>query len=343
MQSLRSIPHFSLFSVLFFGFAATTSAQKNISIGKVYAYYKTMPGQGSHYRDDGPIGGLHIVHTTGLGAFDFGNLTDAAVSASCGTGPGTTHLAIRGSSANAPPADIIFDLGGPCIVIDFVIGTVVSASLNNNAPDDVTVSYSNKTTAPGDFGSAKFYDLEKAFGPLADGHHDLSFKGSGIVAKYVKFAFDGGSMAEPNGTDPNEKYLLDEIAINGIPLSCIGAATNYGVGLAGKNGVPTLATSAPPVFLKTINLLASNSSGAASTGMFVVGLQATALPFLDGWLLTNPLLLVSAPLPSAGLVFPIKIPGGICGIPIYLQFLQLDVAASSGVSMSRGLKIDAGS
>ena len=62
-----------------FGFAETTSAQKNLSLGKKYAYFLAIPGQPpSHYRDDGPINGPHIVHFAapggGLGKYGRGNL-----------------------------------------------------------------------------------------------------------------------------------------------------------------------------------------------------------------------------------------------------------------------------
>lgn len=325
-----------------FAFATTTSAQKILSIGKQYAYFKTVPGQPpNHYMDDGPINGPHKVHTSGLGTYDLGNLSDGAVSTSAGGGPGTTHLALWAQCCgNAPPADIIFDLGRVEVISDFVIGTVVAAVSNNNAPDDVTISYSITGTS---YGSAQFYDLEKLYGPLQDGHHDMSLKvGTFIPARYVKFSFDGGSMKEPSGQDPDEKWLLDEITIIGVGSTCRASSSNYGPGLAGTRGVPTLAVSAPPKFLSKINVMVANSSGAATTGLLIAGLKQTTIPFLGGILLVDPLVQAGLPVPAAGLVFPITIPGPPCGPPICLQFLQLDAGAVSGVSMTPGLRLDLG-
>ena len=88
----------------------------------------------------------------------------------------------------------------------------VTAGSNNNAPDDVSISYSTTGTNPGDFGPATLFDLEGMFGPLADGHHDMPLPISpGASAQYVKLSFDGGSMTEPGGGDPNEKWMLDEV------------------------------------------------------------------------------------------------------------------------------------
>ena len=87
-------------------------------------------------------------------------------------------------------------------------------------------------------------------------------------------------MTEPGGQNPNEKYMLDEITINGIGSpSCVPFATNYGTGLAGQNGIPTLTVSAPPKFGANINVMASNSSGSSTQGLVVVGTSSASIPF----------------------------------------------------------------
>ena len=196
------------------GLAATAKAE-NVALNKTYAYFLQAPGQGAgHYFDDWTVHGEHAVKTAGLGVYDQGLLADGEIAAAASGGLVTPLLGIRGGG-NAPPVEIIFDLDGQFTISDFVIGTVVSTGANNNPPDDVTISYSTTGTDAGDFGSAQFYDLKGMFGPLANGHHDMPLVGSGTSARYVKFAFDGGSMAEPGGSDPNEKYMFDEITING--------------------------------------------------------------------------------------------------------------------------------
>lgn len=322
---------FAIHGAVGFGLAATASAQK-ISVGKPYAYFKTVPGQAAiYYFDNASVHGAHDVHTLGLGAYDLGELTDGTLSSNVG---------IRGVGANAPAGDIIIDLGRVAVVSDCVLGTPVVASLNNNAPDDVTVSYSVTGTAPNDFFSAQFYDMEAMYGPLADGHHDLLLKGSGSVARYVKLEFDGGSMAEPGGSDPDEKWMLDEITIYGP--QCPAFAYKYGKGLAGQLGTPTLSASASPKFGANISLLGSNSSGTATQCMVVLGVSRASIPFLGGNLLTVPIVLVGLPMPAGGLALPVTIPTGSCLTTAYLQVLQLDVAAAFGVSMSPGLRLDPG-
>jgi hypothetical protein len=327
------------------GCVQTVGAQNQVlSVGKQYAYFKTIPGQPpNHYRDDGPTYGTHTVHSTtgGLGKFGRGNLSDGKVSTSASGGAGTPHLAIWARCCgNAPAADIVFDLGTVELVTDFTLGTVISASLNNNAPDDVTISFSITGTV---YTSLQYHNLEKMYGPLADGHHDMRVMASSIIpARYVKFSFDGGSMKEPNGSDPDEKWMLDEITIRGLGATCKAATSNYGKGLTGRSGVPTLTASAVPKFGAKINLLASNSSGSASNGMLLVGLREDTISFLGGTLLVTPLVLTPVAVPATGLQIPLTVPGPPCTFPVCLQFLQLDKAAVAGVSMTRGLRLDLG-
>ncbi|MEE2886565.1 MAG: hypothetical protein VX951_03950 [Planctomycetota bacterium] len=120
---------------------------------------------------------------------------------------------------------------------------------------------------------------------------------------------------------------------------CAARTGNYGTGLAGTNGVPTLTTSAPPVFGKSIGLLGSNSSGVAASGLLITGLQSISVPFLGGMLLADTTILTPVAVPVAGFSLPVTIPTLACGLSVYLQALQLDQAAVAGVSMSPGLRL----
>ena len=199
-----------------------TSRAANLSLFQPYAWYGHAPGQtpnaGPHYLDDsGPVG-PHRVHLppNSFGAFGLGELTDGVIQSGGAGGAGQAALAQWG---NAPAADLIFDLSAILLVEEIVIGTHVTAGANNNPPDDVSISYSTTGTDPGDFGSATLFDLEAMFGPLADGHHDMALPITpGAPARYVKLSFDGGSMTEPGGQDPDEKWMLDEITINGTDI-----------------------------------------------------------------------------------------------------------------------------
>ena len=196
-----------------------TSKADNLSLFQPYAWYGHAPGQtpnaGPHYLDDsGPVG-PHPVHNPpdNFGLFGLGELTNGVIQSGGAGGAGQPVLAQWG---NAPAADVIFNLGANFLVDEIILGTHVTAGANNNAPDDVSISYSTTGTNPGDFGAATLINLEAMFGPLADGHHDMSLPISPAAsARYVKLSFDGGSMTEPGGQDPNEKWMLDEVTING--------------------------------------------------------------------------------------------------------------------------------
>lgn len=121
--------------------------------------------------------------------------------------------------------------------------------------------------------------------------------------------------------------------------------SNYGTGLAGKNGIPSLTASANPVNGTTITLNGSNSSGATATGLLTVGLNTTSIPFLGGTLLGSLDVLAYLNIPSSGLALPVAIPPAsvLCGTKIHVQLLQLDNAAAQGVSFTPGLLLIPGS
>lgn len=156
-------------------------------------------------------------------------------------------------------------------------------------------------------------------------------------------------------TDASFKYFtaagkqLFGQAIDWAASECCGQSSNYGTGLAGKNGIPTLTTVGRPVYNTTINIVISNSSGSASLALIVLGMKPVSVPFFGGTLLATPTFLAYVPLPAAGLVMPAPIPdlSAIChvikGINLnYVQVLQLDAAAVNGIAISPGLRFEMG-
>lgn len=118
--------------------------------------------------------------------------------------------------------------------------------------------------------------------------------------------------------------------------------SNYGTGLAGTLGVPSFTSSANPVHNASITLNASNSLGSATNGLLIIGFAADSTPYLGGTLLASQQLLVAVPVPKAGLVLPVTVPGAsdICtGTAAYAQILERDSGARFGVSFSRGLQL----
>lgn len=206
-------------AVSFFIVNATQAAV--VSVGMPYAWYDHAPGQnpntGPHYLDDiGNSGGLHAVHLSGgdnFGVFSLGELTDGVTATSVVGGAGQQVLV---QYPNAAAAKIVIDLGTVINVEDVQIGALVASGLNNNAPDDVSISFS--TVGPsGPYTTPEFFDLEALYGPLSNGHTDLLADVTDTLAQYVLLDFDGGSMAEPGGSDPDEKWSIDEITISGSP------------------------------------------------------------------------------------------------------------------------------
>ncbi len=135
------------------------------------------------------------------------------------------------------------------------------------------------------------------------------------------------------------------VIINGLPYTqfsdCGAFADNYGTGLAGRNGIPTLSASAPPRGGTNITVNASNSSGSATMGLVLVGASPLSLDLLGGKILVASLVQTYMPVPANGLVLPYSVPSGSCRTR-YGQVLQLDVAASAGVAMSPGLRLGLG-
>ena len=134
-------------------------------------------------------------------------------------------------------------------------------------------------------------------------------------------------------------------AVDWAAAGCCAYSANYGSGLAGTNGVPTLTASAAPVFGTPIDILASNSSGLASQGILFLGLDQIAVPVLGGELLTLPLATITIPIPASGVIIPANLPpqGRLGACPtMFVQLLQTDAAAPFGISMTPGLRLDLG-
>jgi hypothetical protein len=139
--------------------------------------------------------------------------------------------------------------------------------------------------------------------------------------------------------------VFKAVTINGLAFTrisgCEASASKYGIGLAGKNGIPTLTASAAPKFGTRITVTASNSSGALTPGLVLLGVNSMSMQFLGGNLLVVPLVQTYLSVPAGGLVLSFTVPSGTCQT-LYIQALQLDAAAAYGVSMSPGLRLALG-
>ncbi len=142
---------------------------------------------------------------------------------------------------------------------------------------------------------------------------------------------------------PDGQKLLGQ-SIDWAASGCCASNSNYGTGLAGTNGIPTLTSNAPAVFGTTINLMATNSPGVPTQGVLFAGTSPLALSFFGGTVLTLPLVSVGVIIPAAGLTVPLPVPTLSCGVgnTLYFQVLQLDNASPLGISFTDGLRVKMG-
>lgn len=118
--------------------------------------------------------------------------------------------------------------------------------------------------------------------------------------------------------------------------------SNYGTGVAGTNGVPTLTPQTEPVLGTTLTVNAANSCGSPTSGWLLLGFQQASLPTrFGGDVLLVPALVAAISFSYGGDSFSGAIPNdpGLVGVSIELQVLELDSGAVRGVSFTQGLEL----
>ena len=253
----------------------------------------------------------------------------------------TGEFRITGSTNENEAAHKITILAAHPITAGFGVGSTVQIS----APGSAEVWWSTGAQAQGavslahddDTRSNKYLTYIEKGGVLLNGGK--------APARQVMFGTTNSSF---NSFTPEGKLLFGQ-AVCWASGGCCASQGNYGTGLAGKSGIPTLTTSALPLMGTSFNLMASNSSGVATTGLILVGQQNLSLGFLGGTLLVTPVLQSSVPLGPLGVSIPIQVPdlSVLCGVSpknlvFYAQVLQLDAAAALGVSFTPGLQLNIG-
>jgi uncharacterized repeat protein (TIGR03803 family) len=121
--------------------------------------------------------------------------------------------------------------------------------------------------------------------------------------------------------------------------------SNYGSGLAGTLGVPTLVSRADPVIGKKVTLQVSNSRGVATGATLFLGLSRANLPLKGGTLLVgNVFFLFTTVIPPPSLTFSGDLPDdpALAGLVLDLQFLEADPGATKGLSFTPGLELALG-
>ncbi|MFO0980196.1 MAG: PQQ-dependent sugar dehydrogenase [Planctomycetota bacterium] len=143
-----------------------------------------------------------------------------------------------------------------------------------------------------------------------------------------------------------EIYILDgadSTVWKIVPREPVARSLNYGVGWAGTNGIPALRSRQLPVPCSRIQIEIENSRGAATLSYVFAGMTETLLPTpWDGTLLVQAMLVRPFLLPAARFaLLPLDIPcdASFCHVVGFLQVLEMDPAASKGVSFTPGLKL----
>jgi hypothetical protein len=121
--------------------------------------------------------------------------------------------------------------------------------------------------------------------------------------------------------------------------------SNYGTGLAGTNGVPSLTLSDDPFLGRNLDVEVGSSAPASSLCGLFLGLTQAAIPFKGGELLLAPFIdPLLFPLPSTGLDLPTTMPTDpiLDGVELFVQSAISDSGAIKNVSLSRGLQMTLG-
>jgi len=140
---------------------------------------------------------------------------------------------------------------------------------------------------------------------------------------------------------------VDTILGIGIDLpGCNASFTSYGTGWAGSGGrVPQLVPTGDPILGCSLTIGLSNTSGAATSGVLVVGSTPANAPTpFGGTLLVTPALVIGLALPAGGLPIALTVPRNrfLCGAGIYLQAAEADPGASHGIAFTAGLRLALG-
>jgi subtilisin family serine protease len=121
---------------------------------------------------------------------------------------------------------------------------------------------------------------------------------------------------------------------------------NYGTGLAGTNGIPTLTSNADPEIGTTISLLVSNSKGANTQGLLILGTSQASIPYRGGTILVGDIfstVVISIPMAGASIDLDVPDDTDLLGAHAYVQVLEVDSGAPKKYSMTPGLDLTIGS
>jgi hypothetical protein len=140
------------------------------------------------------------------------------------------------------------------------------------------------------------------------------------------------------------------LAIDSLNVQLLQAPAkwwNYGAGWPGTLGIPGIVAGNPPVLGGGLTITVDNSAPGATFGFLLIGAGETSLPTRFGGtvLVAWPWIADVLPIPAGQLGFAGTLPtdGGLSGLEIDLQCLELDPGASRNISFTPGLALLLGS
>ena len=128
-------------------------------------------------------------------------------------------------------------------------------------------------------------------------------------------------------------------------LGCPAFSQSYGAGWPGTLGTPGLSASNDPVVGQAITITATNSLGATTPGILLVGLDDASLVLPSGaTVLVDQPMILPVSIPATGLNVAGTLPDdpAFYFLDLFLQTVELDPGAVGGLSMTQGLQLRCG-
>lgn len=170
-------------------------------------------------------------------------------------------------------------------------------------------------------------------------HEPSAVSGDGRV---VAFESDATNLVAVDTNNRRDVFVHDRAP---GPCTLPASWTSYGSGWPGTNGVPALVARSNPVLCVTLEVFADNSSGVATSGVFLAGDRSVNrwTPW-GGTVLVLPAVVMSVLVPADGLSITSTVPcdDALCGMKVFAQVLEMDPGASRGVSFTPGLELRLG-
>jgi Tol biopolymer transport system component len=155
-----------------------------------------------------------------------------------------------------------------------------------------------------------------------------------------------GYVAYADNLVPFDTNAAPDILVRDLTIADPAAAwTNYGAGFPGTNGIPGLTAASNPQLGTTVTLDVGNSLGTWSAGLLLLGVAPASIPTKYGGtiLVDQPFFLPFVVWP-AGSSLPLDVPAEplLAYVSGYLQVVETDAGAASGLPFSPGLALTLG-